>query len=316
MGSARSIKGIFENLIDLAVKSDSQALDERYFNRSHVSILPVEEKPDGKIYLGVYDRDYQEIVNFWEGVTQSKILSHALILDLEFLLDKLDGSEDQVIDLQKVKQSIEVLPESVLENMLMVRLNKSLALNLDTYKRHPYSPFKRSLAKSNIEQIQSFADFYSLDLINVDLDSKAYKDFPELLDEIFFINDSGKYSIDHNDLIPVKELVLSGEDAYVYVSGGLIKEPTKLKIIIQNLNNEFNIEFLPAGSQLQFETASGDYFSIDSKDLGADLTYKPNNFSVKANNSNIDISGNINESFKLTMYDMGAESKINIFRKN
>lgn len=311
----KSIKTMFENLIELAEKSDSQALDDKFYKKTSQCPCPVEQKPDGKLHLGIYDRDYQEIVSFWEGVTESKILSQGLIMDLEFLLDKLDGSEDQIIDLVKVKEAIAILPEKVLENMLIIRLNKSLSLNLDTYKRHPYSPFKRSLARSHIEQIQDFAEIYGLDLMKVDINSRAYENFPDHLDEIFFINESRKYAIDHNDLLPVKELILSGENAQVYVNGGLIKEPTSLKIAIHNKNNELNLEFLPAGSRLEFETLDGDYFSLDSIDLGADITYTPNNFSIKANHANIDISGNINETFKLTMYDMGPQSRINIFRK-
>ena len=117
-------------------------------------------------------------------------------------------------------------------------------------------------------------------------------------------------------MLPVQELVLSGEDASIYVSGGLIKEPTNLKIMIYNPNNEFNIEFLPAGSHLEFATLKGDSFVVNSIDLGVDISYKANKFSIRANHSNVDVYGDVNDSFKLTMYDMGPKSRIDIHRKS
>ena len=116
-------------------------------------------------------------------------------------------------------------------------------------------------------------------------------------------------------MLTVDELVLATSRAKVFVSGGLIKEATKLKILICNFTNEFNIEFLPAGSCLEFRTLDGDYFITESIDLGADISYKSKKFSIKANHSNLNVKAYLSDKFKLTMFDLGSGSKLDISRR-
>ena len=207
---SKSVKSIFENLIEIAEQADSQAWDEKAeekFPFKQISTKMVLEKPDGKIHLGIYDRDYREAVSFWDSLTQDNRYPQNLIIDLEFLLDKLDGNEDQIINLEKVKESVNTLPEIVLANMLTVRLNKSLKLNLETFRKHPYSPHTRSIAKNNVSKIKEFAEEYDLKLIDVNLSAKSFKLFPEKLDEIFFLNEEGRFAIDHSDLLDVRGML-------------------------------------------------------------------------------------------------------------
>lgn len=312
----KTIKSIFENLVDIAEKADSQGWGEANeiklpFINNNKKIL---DKPDGKIHLGVYDRDYREAVSFWDGLMQENKYAQNLIIDLEFLLDKLDGNEDQIINLDKVKESISSLPETVLANMLAVRLNKSLKLNLETFRQHPYSPYIRSIAKNNVNQIQEFAKEYGLSLIEVNLNAKCFKSFPEKLDEIFFLNDSGKFSIDHNDLLDVRELILGAKGAQIYLSGGLLKQALNLNIIMQNDLNEIYMEFIPNKSHISIESFQGDKFSIQTHSLGVNLSISKSNIILMANNSRVDISAKLKQSTKLTVLDLAPDSQINIER--
>jgi hypothetical protein len=316
---SKSVKSIFENLIEIAEQSDSQAWDEKTeekFPFKHMPAKMVLEKPDGKIYLGIYDRDYKEAVNFWDGLMQDNKYSQNLIIDLEFLLDKLDGNEDQIINLEKVKESIKTLPETVLANMLAVRLNKSLKLNLETFRKHPYSPYTRSIAKNNVDKIKEFAEEYDLKLIDVNLATKSFKLFPEKLDEIFFLNEEGRFAIDHNDLLDVREMILGAEGAQVYLSGGLLKSALNLNIIMQNDLNEVYMEFLPSNSSISVEMMNGDKFSIFTYVLGVNLSISKSNIILLANNSNVDIKASLDKNTKLTVLDLAPESKIDIERRN
>ena len=304
--NSKSVKSIFENLIDIAEQADSQAWDEKAeekFPFRQMSTKIVVEKPDGKIHLGIYDRDYREAVSFWDSLMQENKYSQNLIIDLESLLDKLDGNEDQIINLEKVKESVNTLPEIVLANMLAIRLNKSLKLNLETFRKHPYSPHTRSIAKNNVDKIKEFAEEYDLKLIDVNLGAKSFKLFPEKLDEIFFLNEEGRFAIDHNDLLDVREMILGAKGAQVYLSGGLIKSALNLNIIMQNDLNEIYMEFLPTNSSINIEMVNGDKFSI--------FTYV-----LLANNSNVDIKSSLDKNTKLTVLDLAPESQIDIKRRD
>ncbi|MEB3316044.1 MAG: hypothetical protein VKK32_07515 [Candidatus Melainabacteria bacterium] len=315
----KSVKSIFENLIEIAEQADSQAWDEKAeekFPFKQISTKMVLEKPDGKIHLGIYDRDYKEAVSFWDGLMQDNKYSQNLIIDLEFLLDKLDGNEDQIINLEKVKESIKTLPETVLANILAVRLNKSLKLNLETFRKHPYSPYTRSIAKNNVDKIKEFAEEYDLKLIDVNLGAKSFKLFPEKLDEIFFLNEEGRFAIDHNDLLDVREMILGAEGAQVYLSGGLLKSPLNLNIIMQNDLNEVYMEFLPSNSSISVEMVNGDKFSIFTYVLGVNLSVSKSNIILLANNSNVDIKASLDKNTKLTVLDLAPESQIDIKRRD
>lgn len=316
--SNKSIKSIFQNLIEVAEQADSQAWSRDLDSRlpfKQVNSNTILEEPDGKIHLGIYDRDYREAVNLWDGLTQNKNFAQNIVIDMELLLDKLDGSEDQIIDLNKVKQSVNDLPELVLANMLTVRLNKSLKLNLETFRKHPYSPYTRNIARKNVEKIQEFALEYGLNIININLETKSFRLFPEKLDEIFFLNEEGKFSIDHNDLLDVRELILGAQGAQIYLSGGLLKASLNLNIVMQNDLNEVYMEFIPNKSSITIEMFNGDHFSIYTHALGVNLSITKSNIILLANNSNVDIKASLDPNSKLTVLDLAPESKIDIKRR-
>jgi hypothetical protein len=200
--------------------------------------------------------------------------------------------------------------------MLTVRLNKSLKLNLETFRKHPYSPHTRSIAKNNVSKIKEFAEEYDLKLIDVNLSAKSFKLFPEKLDEIFFLNEEGRFAIDHNDLLDVREMILGAKGAQVYLSGGLIKSALNLNIIMQNDLNEVYMEFLPSNSSISIEMVNGDKFSIFTYVLGVNLSVSKSNIILLANGSNVDIKSSLDKNTKLTVLDLAPESQIDIKRRD